>query len=128
MEDKALMEGESRDGGSPSPPTMENPGKSWCTLGEPISHFSHFNKESIFAGDINCNLLNCEDNDTKHMKRIYNTPGYKQLVENPTRTTTDTMTLTLFDMGGGGGMMAPKIVFDHCAQTLRRRKLKLSDF
>ena len=29
--------------------------------------------------------------------------------------------LTLFDMGGGG-MMAPQNVFDHCAQTLRRRK------
>ena len=25
-------------------------------------------------------------------------------------------------------MMAPKINFDHCAQTLRRRKLKLGDF
>ena len=24
--------------------------------------------------------------------------------------------------------MAPQNVFDHCAQTLRRRKLKLSDF
>ena len=24
--------------------------------------------------------------------------------------------------------MAPKNVFDHCAQTLRRRKLKLGDF
>ena len=35
--------------------------------------------------------------------------------------------LTLFDMGGGG-MMAPQNVFDHCAQTLRRRKLKLGDF
>ena len=28
---------------------------------------------------------------------------------------------------GGGGMMAPNI-FDHCAQTLRRRKLRLADF
>ena len=33
--------------------------------------------------------------------------------------------LTLFDMGG---MMAPQNVFDHCAQTLRKRKLKLGDF
>ena len=32
--------------------------------------------------------------------------------------------LTLFDMRG---MMAPQNVFDHCAQTLRRRKLKLGD-
>ena len=29
---------------------------------------------------------------------------------------------------GGGGMMAPQNVFDHCAQTLRRRKLKLGNF
>ena len=41
--------------------------------------------------------------------------------------------LTLFDMGGGGGggggrMMAPQDVFDHSAQTLRRRRLKLGDF
>ena len=34
--------------------------------------------------------------------------------------------LTLFDMGGGGG--GASHVFDHCAQTLRRRKLKLGDF
>ena len=36
--------------------------------------------------------------------------------------------LTLFDMGGGGGMMTSQNVFDHCAQTLRRRKLKLGEF
>ena len=33
--------------------------------------------------------------------------------------------LTLFDMGGHD---APQNVFDHCAQTLRKRKLKLGDF
>ena len=27
-----------------------------------------------------------------------------------------------------GGMMAPQNVFEHCAQTLRRRKLKPGDF
>ena len=31
-------------------------------------------------------------------------------------------------MEGEGSMMAPKNVFDHCAQTLRSRKLKLGDF
>ena len=36
--------------------------------------------------------------------------------------------LTLFDMGGGGGIMAPQNVFAHCAQKVRRRKLKLGDF
>ena len=29
---------------------------------------------------------------------------------------------------GGRAMMAPQNVFDHCAQTLRTRKLKLGDF
>ena len=36
--------------------------------------------------------------------------------------------LTLFDIGGVCVMMAPHNVFDHCAQTLWRRKLKLGDF
>ena len=54
-----------------------------------LSRLDNENKESIFAGDMNCNLLNSQDNDTKHMKRIYNTPGYKHA----TRTTTDTITL-----------------------------------
>ena len=36
--------------------------------------------------------------------------------------------LTLFDMGGGVGHDDPQYVFDHCALTLRRRKLKLADF
>ena len=35
--------------------------------------------------------------------------------------------LTQFDMGVGG-MMAPQNVFDHCAQTLRKRMMKLGDF
>ena len=34
--------------------------------------------------------------------------------------------LTLFDMGRGHD--GPQNVFDHCAKTLRRRKLKLGDF
>ena len=34
--------------------------------------------------------------------------------------------LSLFDMGEG--MMSPQNVFDHCAQTLKRWKLKLCDF
>ena len=36
--------------------------------------------------------------------------------------------LTLFDIEGGGGHDGPQNVFDHCAQLLRRRKLKLGDF
>ena len=30
--------------------------------------------------------------------------------------------------GGGGGADGPQNVLDHCAQTLRWRKLKLGDF
>ena len=36
--------------------------------------------------------------------------------------------LTQFDMEGGGGGHDIKNVFDHCAQTLKRRKLKVGDF
>ena len=36
-----------------------------------------------------------------------------------------TLYLTLFEMGDHDG---PQNVFDHCAQTLRRRKVKLCDF
>ena len=51
------------------------------------------NKESIIAGDMNCNLTKDGDNDTKHIKHIYNSFGYTQLTENATRTTVNTMTL-----------------------------------
>ena len=37
--------------------------------------------------------------------------------------------VTLFDMGcGGGGHDCPTKFFDHCAQTLSGRKLKLCHF
>ena len=37
--------------------------------------------------------------------------------------------LTLLDIGGGGGGGGvPKNGFDHCAETLQSRKLKLSGF
>ena len=51
------------------------------------------NKESIIAGDMNCNLMKEGDNDTKHIKHIYNSFSYTQLTENATQTTVDTMTL-----------------------------------
>ena len=46
------------------------------------------NKEAIIAGDMNCNLLK-EENHTKHIRNVYNTFGYTQLVEHAARTTTD---------------------------------------
>ena len=50
-------------------------------------------RESITAGDKNCNLMKAGDNDTKHIKHIYNSFGYTQLIENATQTTFDTMPL-----------------------------------
>ena len=50
------------------------------------------NKESIIAGDMNCNLMKEGDNDAKHFKHIYNSFGHTQLIENATRTTVDTVT------------------------------------
>ena len=34
------------------------------------------NKESIIAGDMNCNLMKEGDNDTRHIKHIYNSFSY----------------------------------------------------
>ena len=51
------------------------------------------NKESIIAGDMKFNLMKEGDNDTKHIKHIYNSFGYTQLIENATRTAVDIMTL-----------------------------------
>ena len=46
-------------------------------------------------------------------------------ITNSGHISTGYMQLTLFDRGA---MMAPQNVFDHCAQTLCRRKLKLGGF
>ena len=35
-----------------------------------LSRLDNEKKESIFAGDMNCNLLNSQDNDTKHEKYL----------------------------------------------------------
>ena len=58
-----------------------------------LCKFESENKESIIAGDMNCNLMKEGDNDTKHIKHIYNSLGNTQLTENATRTTVDTRTL-----------------------------------
>ena len=50
------------------------------------------NRESIIAGDMNCNLLK-EENHTKHIKNAYSTFGYTQLVKHATRTTSESSTL-----------------------------------
>ena len=39
---------------------------------ELISKIEAENKECIFTGDVNCDLLKTRDNDTKNLKHIYN--------------------------------------------------------
>ena len=49
--------------------------------------------EVIFMGDLNCDLFKTNDNDTKHIKRIYNVFKLRQVINQPTRVTSDTKTL-----------------------------------
>ena len=49
--------------------------------------------EIIFMGDLNCDLFKTNDNDTKHIKRIYNMFKLGQMINQPTRVTGDTKTL-----------------------------------
>ena len=60
---------------------------------ELISKIDAENKECIFMGDINCDMLKPRDNDTKNLKRIYNNYHFKQLITEPTRVTSDTSTI-----------------------------------
>ena len=50
-------------------------------------------KECILTGDMNCNMLNPQDNNNRHIKRIYNTYEFKQIIKEATRTTSDTKSL-----------------------------------
>ena len=49
--------------------------------------------EIIFMGDLNCDLFKMNDNDTKHIKRIYNMFKLRQVINQPIRVTSDTKTL-----------------------------------
>ena len=50
-------------------------------------------KECIMTGDMNCNMLNSQDNNNRHIKHIYNTYEFKQIIKETTRTTSDTKCL-----------------------------------
>ena len=50
-------------------------------------------KECITLGDINCNSLEPAENCVKHMYRIYRKHNLSQLIDEPTRTTSDTSTI-----------------------------------
>ena len=43
--------------------------------------------ESIIMGGMNCDYLKPNNNNTKHIKRIFHTCGYTQMIGEPTRTT-----------------------------------------
>ena len=66
-------------------------------LFEPIeSLFSAIDQENkgyIVSGDLNCDLLKPDQNNQKHIKRIYKTYGFKQFIDKPTRTTIESKTL-----------------------------------
>ena len=50
-------------------------------------------KECILTSDMNCNMLNPQDNNTRHIKCIYNTYEFKQIIKEATRTTSNTKSL-----------------------------------
>ena len=51
------------------------------------------NKECITIGDINCNSLELAENCVKHINRIYKKHNLSQLIDEPTKTTSDTSTI-----------------------------------
>ena len=51
------------------------------------------NKECITIGDINCNPLEPAKNCVKHINRIYRKHNLSQMIDEPTRTTSDTCTI-----------------------------------
>ena len=54
-----------------------------------FSKIDEENREWVIAGDLNCDLLK----PTVHIKRIYNIYNLKQIITEPTRTTSDIATL-----------------------------------
>ena len=59
-----------------------------------ISRIDSENKECIIIGDTNCSLLSeFPDNSTKHLTKLLQTYNFTQIIDEPTRTTTDIETL-----------------------------------
>ena len=54
-----------------------------------LSYLELSKKEIIFLGDTNCDSLS----DRVHMKELYDSFGFKQLIDRPTRETIKTKTL-----------------------------------
>ena len=77
--------------------TLYRPPDSLVELFKPIKSLlmsiDQENKECIIVGDFNCDLLKPDKNNQKHIRRIYRSYGFKQLINKPTRTTSDSKTL-----------------------------------
>ena len=58
-----------------------------------VSEIDPKNKECILAGDMHCNMLKTRDTGTRHIKRIYSTYQFKQMITEVTRVTSDTITV-----------------------------------
>ena len=60
-------------------------------LDEMITMIHHENKETIIAGDLNCNYLGQDDH--KNIKDLFHINGLKQIIKQPTRVTENSSTL-----------------------------------
>ena len=73
--------------------TLYRPPDSLVELFKPIESLlmsiDQENKECIIVGDFNCDLLKPDKNNQKHIRSY----GFKQLINKPTRTTSDSKTL-----------------------------------
>ena len=58
-----------------------------------VSNIDQENKECIIEGDFNCDLWKTGGNNPKHIKRINTAYSFKQVIETPTRITSDSETL-----------------------------------
>ena len=50
-------------------------------------------KVLIIMGDVNCGYLKANNNNTKHIKRMFHTYDYTQMIGEPTRTTNRSKTV-----------------------------------
>ena len=71
--------------------------------GKPVEYFNELdkllnsvdaeNKETIYLGDTNCDMLDFTNNDTKNLMRLLTKFHLVQLIKSPTRTTATTKTV-----------------------------------
>ena len=78
--------------------------------------------ESIIMGDINCDYLKPDNNNTKHTKRVFHTYGYIQMIGDPTRTTDHRKTLIDYMVSDQG--VLPCGISDHDVVYMTRSMKK----